>query len=80
MYFNTRRLLVPSLGLAPSGRARRLAPGETLLRSGEMRPPVARDDFFTSSEVKGGRPTTPTRLQVSLCAGALRFRRLARIA
>ncbi|MGH8652401.1 MAG: hypothetical protein ACREYE_09605 [Gammaproteobacteria bacterium] len=41
----TLRLLVPSLGLTPSGRARRFVPGETLLRSGEMRPPFARNDF-----------------------------------
>ncbi|MGH8650709.1 MAG: hypothetical protein ACREYE_00375 [Gammaproteobacteria bacterium] len=46
----TLRLLVPSLGLAPAGRARRFAPGETLLRSGRTRPSFARDDFFTSSE------------------------------
>ncbi|MGH8610323.1 MAG: hypothetical protein ACREX9_23845, partial [Gammaproteobacteria bacterium] len=46
----TLRLLVSSLRLAPSGLARRFAPGETVLRSGGTRPPVARDDFFTSSE------------------------------
>ncbi|MGH8653474.1 MAG: hypothetical protein ACREYE_15505, partial [Gammaproteobacteria bacterium] len=47
----TLRLLVPSLGLAPAGLALRFAPGETVPRSGGTRPPVARDDFFTSSEV-----------------------------
>jgi hypothetical protein len=56
----TLRLLVPSLGLAPSGLALRFAPGETVLRSGgkpgpgsgpvwraedAARPPFARDDF-----------------------------------
>ncbi|MGH8644332.1 MAG: hypothetical protein ACREX4_07700, partial [Gammaproteobacteria bacterium] len=40
MYF-TIRLLVPSLGLAPSGLALRFAPGET-------RPRFAPDAFFTS--------------------------------
>ncbi|MGH8656339.1 MAG: hypothetical protein ACREYE_30995 [Gammaproteobacteria bacterium] len=49
VFHYTLRLLVPSLGLAPAGRARRFAPGETLLCSGEMRPPFARNDFFTSS-------------------------------
>ncbi|MGH8656499.1 MAG: hypothetical protein ACREYE_31840 [Gammaproteobacteria bacterium] len=44
-------MLVPSLGLAPSGLARRFAPGETVLRSGGTRPPFARDDFFTSSRL-----------------------------
>ncbi|MGH8654837.1 MAG: hypothetical protein ACREYE_22940 [Gammaproteobacteria bacterium] len=42
-------MLVPSLGLAPAGLARRFAPGETVLRSGGTGPPFARDDFFTSS-------------------------------
>ncbi|MGH8653302.1 MAG: hypothetical protein ACREYE_14550 [Gammaproteobacteria bacterium] len=46
----TLRLLVSSVRLAPAGLARRFAPGETVLRSGEMRPPFARDDFFTSSQ------------------------------
>ncbi|MGH8654640.1 MAG: hypothetical protein ACREYE_21840 [Gammaproteobacteria bacterium] len=41
----TLRLLVPSLGLAPSGLARRFAPGETVLRPGRMRLSFARDDF-----------------------------------
>ncbi|MGH8651084.1 MAG: hypothetical protein ACREYE_02390 [Gammaproteobacteria bacterium] len=46
----TLRLLVPSLGLTPSGLARRFAPGETVLRSGGTRPPFARDGFFTNSQ------------------------------
>ena len=46
----TLRLLVPSLGVAPSGLALRFAPGETVLCSGETRLPFARDDFFTSSQ------------------------------
>ncbi|MGH8650803.1 MAG: hypothetical protein ACREYE_00870 [Gammaproteobacteria bacterium] len=31
--------------LATTGLALRFAPGETVLRSGGTRPPVARDDF-----------------------------------
>ncbi|MGH8654876.1 MAG: hypothetical protein ACREYE_23150, partial [Gammaproteobacteria bacterium] len=50
VFHYTLRLLVSSLRLAPAGLARRFAPGETLLRSGGTRPPLARDDFFTSSE------------------------------
>ncbi|MGH8652448.1 MAG: hypothetical protein ACREYE_09860 [Gammaproteobacteria bacterium] len=46
----TLRLLVPSLGPAPPGLALRFAPGETVLRSDEMRPPFARDDFFKTSQ------------------------------
>ncbi|MGH8651298.1 MAG: hypothetical protein ACREYE_03515 [Gammaproteobacteria bacterium] len=46
----TLRLLVPSLGLAPSGLARRFASGETFLRSGGTQPLFARDDFLTSSQ------------------------------
>ncbi|MGH8655256.1 MAG: hypothetical protein ACREYE_25180 [Gammaproteobacteria bacterium] len=44
------RLLVSSLRLVPARLVRCFAPGETLLRSGEMRSPFARDDFFTSSQ------------------------------
>ena len=66
VFQHTLRLLVPSLGLAPSGLALRFAPGETVLRSGgkpgpgngpvwraedATRPPFARDDFFTSSHL-----------------------------
>ncbi|MGH8655172.1 MAG: hypothetical protein ACREYE_24725 [Gammaproteobacteria bacterium] len=50
VFHYTLRLLVSSLRLAPAGLARRFAPGEALLRSGGTRPPVARDDFFTSSD------------------------------
>jgi ABC-2 type transport system ATP-binding protein len=50
-------VLVPSLGLTPSGLALRFAPGETVLRSGGTRPPFARDDFFTSSEAFRSRKT-----------------------
>ncbi|MGH8655671.1 MAG: hypothetical protein ACREYE_27400 [Gammaproteobacteria bacterium] len=50
VFHYTLRLLVPSLGLAPSGRTRRFAPGETVLRSGGTRRPFARDGFFTNSQ------------------------------
>ncbi|MGH8656784.1 MAG: hypothetical protein ACREYE_33425 [Gammaproteobacteria bacterium] len=45
----TLQLLVPSLGLAPTGLALRFAPGETVLRCDGMRLSFARDNFFTSS-------------------------------
>ncbi|MGH8653037.1 MAG: hypothetical protein ACREYE_13105 [Gammaproteobacteria bacterium] len=50
VFHYTLRLLVSSLRLAPSGLAFRFGPAETVLRSGGTRPPVARGDFFTSSE------------------------------
>ncbi|MGH8656080.1 MAG: hypothetical protein ACREYE_29610 [Gammaproteobacteria bacterium] len=50
----TLRLLVSCLRLTPSGLARRFASGETLLCSGGIRPPFARDDFFTSSRAISG--------------------------
>ncbi|MGH8652511.1 MAG: hypothetical protein ACREYE_10205 [Gammaproteobacteria bacterium] len=59
VFHYTLRLLVPSLGLAPVGLARRFAPGETLLRSGGTRPPFARDDFFTSSQAAVYLTMTP---------------------
>ncbi len=52
VFHYTLRLLVSSLRLAPAGLARRFAPGETLLRSGGTRLSFARDDFFTSSQIK----------------------------
>ncbi|MGH8655412.1 MAG: hypothetical protein ACREYE_26015 [Gammaproteobacteria bacterium] len=49
MYF-TIQLLRLILRLAPSGIVRRFVPDETVLRSDGTRPPVARNDLFTSSE------------------------------
>ncbi|MGH8653292.1 MAG: hypothetical protein ACREYE_14500 [Gammaproteobacteria bacterium] len=49
VFHDTLRLLVSSSRLAPAGLALHFAAGETLLCSGEMRPPVARNGFFTSS-------------------------------
>ncbi|MGH8488908.1 MAG: type II secretion system secretin GspD [Gammaproteobacteria bacterium] len=51
----TLRLLASSLRLAPSGHMRRFVPDETVLCSGGTRDPIARDDFFTSSEGSVGR-------------------------
>ncbi len=53
----TLRLLVSSLRLTPAGLALRFAPGETVLRSGEMRPAFARDDFF--HKLSGGLCSPP---------------------